>query len=354
MARRPAEGNKAMKLPRYVQAWVDRDGRPHHYFRRAGYPRVRLPGLPWSPGFMAAYQSALDSATIAVGAKKYSKPGSLAAAIASYYGSHAFTKGLAPSSQQVRRAVLEAFRREHGDKPIALLPKKFIAAMLDSMAPPAAKNWLKAIRALVTHCIKADMLREDPTLGIKLRPIKGDGHHTWTEDEIAAFEAVHPIGSRERLALALGLYTAQRRGDVIKMGRQHIRDGVLHVKQEKTGAPLAIPVHPELAIVLATVPPTQMTFLQTQYGKPFAGKSFTMWFGEACDKAGLGAECTFHGLRKAACRRLAEAGCSANEIASISGHATLKEIARYTKAADQARMARNAMARTARAQKGVA
>jgi integrase len=92
-----------------------------------------------------------------------------------------------------------------------------------------------------------------------------------------------------------------------------------------------------------------MTFLQTRYGKPFAGKSFTDWFGDACDKAGLGAECTFHGLRKAACRRLAEAGCSTNEIASISGHATLKEIARYTKAADQARMARNAMARTAAA-----
>ena len=56
--------------------------------------------------------------------------------------------------------------------------------------------------------------------------------------------------------------------------------------------------------------------------------------------------CTPHGLRKAACRRLAEAGASANEIMAISGHATLKELVRYTKAADQARLARNAMART--------
>ena len=54
-----------------------------------------------------------------------------------------------------------------------------------------------------------------------------------------------------------------------------------------------------------------------------------------------------HGLRKAACRRLAEAGCSANEIMSISGHATMKELVRYTKAADQARLARNAMTRAA-------
>jgi integrase len=337
-----------MKLPRYVQGWVDREGRPYHFFRRAGYPRVRLPGLPWSPGFMAVYQSALDSASTAIGVRKYSKPGSLSAAIASYYGSYAFTKGLAPSSRQVRRAVLEAFRREHGDKPIALLPKKFIAAMLDNMSPTTGKNWLKAIRALITHCIEIDMLREDPTLGIKLRPIKGDGHHTWTEDEIASFEAAFAIGTRERLALALGIYTGQRRGDVLKMGRQHVHDDVLHLKQQKTGAVLALPIHPDLRAVLETVPSTQLTFLQTMRGAPFDPKSFTQWFGEACDKAGLSSACTFHGLRKAACRRLAEAGCTVHEIAAISGHKSLKEIERYTKAADQARLALAAMARVHR------
>jgi integrase len=67
-----------------------------------------------------------------------------------------------------------------------------------------------------------------------------------------------------------------------------------------------------------------------------------------CNKARL-PHCSAHGLRKAACRRLAEAGCSANEIASISGHASLREVERYTKQADQARMAVNAMARRAKA-----
>src|SRR5262249_18053549 len=311
--------------------------------RRRGSPRVRLPGLPGSAEFMRAYQDALGSTPEPIGVSR-SKPGSVSAAIASYYSSHVFAKGLAPSSQQVRKAVLEAFRRDHGDKPIALLPKKFIAAMLDDMSPTAAKNWLKAVRALVTHCIKIDMLREDPTLGIKLRPTKGE-FHTWSEDEISAFEATFAIGTRERLALALGLYTGQRRGDVIRMGRQHVKDGVLHVRQEKTTAALAIPVHSELAAVPAAGPPTQMTFIQTLKGTPFTGHAFSDWFGKACDAAGLGKQCTFHGLRKAACRRLAEAGCSANEIASISGHATLGELTRYTKAADRARMARNAMAR---------
>jgi integrase len=110
--------------------------------------------------------------------------------------------------------------------------------MLDGMKPSAARNWLKAIRALVRHCIDVDLLKEDITLGIRLRPSKGE-FHTWSEDEISAFEATFAIGTRERLALALGLYTGQRRGDVIRMGRQHVRDGVLHVRQEKTNAVLA-------------------------------------------------------------------------------------------------------------------
>ena len=341
--------NSTFRL-RYVQAWADREGRAHFYFRRAGFPRMRLPGLIGSTEFMAAYQAALGSEPEPIGASKRSPAGSVSAAIASYYQCRSFN-ALAPSSQAVRRFVLEAFRREHGDKQIAAMPKKFIAAMLAAMTPTAAKNWLKGIKALVAHCIDIDMLKEDPTLGIRLRPIRGDGHHTWTEDEIAQFEAHHPIGSRERLAFALGLYSGQRRGDVIRMGRQHVRGGLLHVVQEKTGKALAIPIHAELQIVLDAVPLTQMTFLQTLRGKPFDGHTFTAWFIAAGAKAGLSSDCTFHGLRKAACRRLAEAGCTVHEIASISGHQTLREVERYTKAADQARLALAAMARQAMTQR---
>src|SRR5262245_12212684 len=203
---------RALRLRlKFVQAWVDGDGRAHHYFRRAGYPRVRLPGLPGSPEFNRAYEAALGSQPEAIGAGR-SKPGTVAAVIAGYFASSAFRRDLKPDTQAVRRFVLEAFKREHGDKLIRHMPRKFLAAMLDVMEPTAAKNWLAAIRALVRYAIKADLLDDDPTLGIKLRRMSGPGHHTWTEDEIATFENTHPIGTRERLALALGLYTAQRRG----------------------------------------------------------------------------------------------------------------------------------------------
>jgi integrase len=83
------------------------------------------------------------------------------------------------------------------------------------------------LRSLRQFALKRGYLHSDPTANIKLRAIKGDGFHAWTDDEIAQFEAHHPIGSKPRLTLALLLYTAQRRSDVVRMGRQHIRDGVL-------------------------------------------------------------------------------------------------------------------------------
>ena len=328
---------------KFIQAWVDQDGRAQQYFRRAGFPRVRLPGLPGSPEFNRAYEAARGSASEPVGASR-SKPGSVAAAIASYLGSSAF-KHLAPDTQAVRRAVLEAFKREHGDKLVRHMPRKFVAAYLDAMEPSAARNYRNALRAVAQHCITLDLIDDDPTLGIKLRRMSGDGHHTWSEDEIAQFEAAHPIGSRERLAFALGLHTGQRRGDVIRMGRQHVRGDVLRVTQRKTGAALALPIHPELQAVLDTVPTTQLTFLTTLRGTPFTDHAFSDWFRKACRAAGLPSVCTFHGLRKAACRRLAEAGCTVHEIKAISGHASLHEVERYTKAADQAKLAQAAMAR---------
>jgi integrase len=168
---------------------------------------------------------------------------------------------------------------------------------------------------------------------------------SWDEDEIAQFEAVHPIGSKARLALALGLYTAQRRSDVIRIGRQHIRDGVLTVRQQKTGAQLAIPVHSDLQTIIDASPGGPFTLLTTPRDKSYKGDDFTDQFRRWCDAANLPEHCVFHGLRKAACRRLAEAGCTVHEIAAISGHKSLKEVERYTKGVDQARLARAALER---------
>jgi integrase len=335
-----------MKKPRYVHACLDRkSGHVYFYLRRPGFPRVRFPGLPWSPSFMAAYEAAMSGPRTAIGAGR-TKPGSVAAVIAEYFDSQQFFTSKSAGTQRMRRGILERFRATYGERPMMSLPAEWIEALLDTKPPHAARSWLVTLRSLCQFALKRRYLRSDPTASIKQRAVKGDGFHTWTEDEIASFEAHHPIGSKPRLALALLLYTAQRRSDVVRMGRQHVKGGVLTVKQQKTGVALAIPVHPHLQAVLDATPSEHLTFLVTATGKPYGPNHFSETFREWCDAAGLPKHCIAHGLRKAACRRLAEAGCSGNEIMAISGHATLKELVRYTKDADQARLARNAMTRT--------
>ena len=160
------------------------------------------------------------------------------------------------------------------------------------------------------------------------------GYPTWSEAEIGRFEATHAIGTKARLAFALLLYTGQRRGDVVTLGRQHVHDDVLTIDQGKTEggeqAHLEIPVHPKLRAIIDATPTVGVkTFLVTHFGKPYTAPGFGNWFRELCDVAGCPGV-SAHGLRKATARRLAEIGCSANQIAAVTGHATLKEVQRYT------------------------
>jgi integrase len=144
------------------------------------------------------------------------------------------------------------------------------------------------------------------------------------------------------LAFALLLYTGQRRSDMVRMGRQHLVNNAIWVRQQKTGREVWIPVHEALAPILAGS--SNMTFILNERGNPYTATAFGNWFRDQCRAAGLHG-CSAHGLRKAAARRLAEAGCSAHEIAAITGHASLKEVARYTEAADRKRLAQSAMAK---------
>ena len=131
------------------------------------------------------------------------------------------------------------------------------------------------------------------------------------------------------------------------VGRQHVNDGVLTIDQSKTEggeeAHLEIPLHPKLKEIIDATPMVGVkTFLVTHFGKAYTAPGFGNWFREMCNAADC-LDVSAHGLRKATARRLAEIGCSANQIASITGHASLSEVQRYTKAADRKRMAREAM-----------
>jgi integrase len=151
------------------------------------------------------------------------------------------------------------------------------------------------------------------------------------------------------------LCAAPRRSDVVRLGPQNILAGRLIYRRKKTGAEINVPLLPQLEAAISAMPTfaKQDFFLQTHFGAGFTETGFYNWFTERTREAGIPKGHSPHGLRKACCRRLAEAGCSPHEVMSVSGHVTLREVERYTKAANRARLADSAMAALQTAQKGV-
>ncbi|MDP3961303.1 MAG: tyrosine-type recombinase/integrase [Pseudorhodobacter sp.] len=333
------------KPPKYCQGFLDRHGSARWYFRRPGFDRVTLPGLPWSPEFMAAYEAAAkgEPNKDGAGAAK-TVPGTVAALVASYYRSSEY-QNLKPITQRTYRSTMEPFRAQHSEKVVVKLKREHVKAIISKLAdrPAVANNWLKSIKILMHLAVECGMRADDPTTGIRKMRTGSSGYRTWTEGEIEAYCEKHPVGSRARLALDLMLYTGQRRADIVRMGRQNVRDGVLTIRQSKTGTEVEIPLHPILTASLEALTQKNMTFLLTKYGKPFAVAGFGNWFRDRVVEAKLPDGLSAHGLRKAACRRLAEAGCTAPQIMSISGHKNLKEVQTYIEAADRLGLAREAL-----------
>ena len=230
--------------------------------------------------------------------------------------------------------------REHVDIIIGKMANK----------PGAGSVLLKRVRTLIRYAMALGWTDRDPTAGVKAYRTKEI--HTWNEEEIAAFEKRWPEGSRERLAFALLLFTGQRGSDVHRMLWKDFNSDTIRVAQQKTAARLSIPIHRSLNHLLGIADRDCPTILVTKYRKPFSVKGFGNMVSTAIRAAGLPTRCKPHGLRKAAARRLAEAGCSASEIMSITGHKTLAEVERYTRAAEQERLARQAIKRQSESRSG--
>jgi enterobacteria phage integrase len=332
----------SIRLP-YVQEYRDRNGKVRRYFRRPGFQRVTLPGTPGSPAFMASYQAALAAERPLIGRKH--REGTIGDLVVNFYKSPYF-ENLKPRSKRVYRLVLDKFRQEDGHRLVRDMPRRVAMSIIEEIGatrPGMANLTLKAMRRLFGYAIKRDMRADNPFVGIE--SYKLGTHHTWSDAEIADYEAVWPIGTRERLAFDLLLYTGQRVGDVAAMRRSDIRNGAIRVRPEKTGDELVIPLHPNLIRSMKACLSKGLTLFGQANGRPISGAGLSSVIERAARNAGLPAKCVPHGLRKARMRRLAERGATTKEIASVSGHKTLKEVERYTVAADQARLARAAMAR---------
>jgi integrase len=216
----------------FVHSIVDRYGRTHHYLRRRGFPSVTLPGPIGSRQFLEAYQAALAEASSTVGR---AASGTVAALVKLYYASPEWLT-LALQSQRTYRNILESFVAEHGDKSVRALEREHVKAMVNAKAatPAAANKFRKLLSVLMRVAIDTGWRDDNPVTTVKGIRTKSDGFRTWTDEEIAAFRARHQVGTKPRLALELLLCTGQRRGDAVLMGYQHLKNGVLTIRQQKT------------------------------------------------------------------------------------------------------------------------
>ena len=356
MGRYSAEGRTVsrLKLPQYVKHYIDRNGKARFYYRRAGLKEVPLPGLPWSPDFMQAWEKAHAAykapAPVIIGASR-TLAGTVNAGLVAYYQSTVFKNDLGQSTQGARRNLLERFRVEHGHKRLKMLERRHVQAYIDAL-PKATiqRSMLQALRSFLAYCVSIKMITDNPAEGVnRAKIVDTGGFRPWTEEDVVRFTVRHPIGTKARLALALYLNLGVRKSDVVRIGPRDIKNGELTdfqpKKGERTGGhKITVPLFAETAAIIKATPVIgRDTFLVTDWGKPFTAKGFGNKMRDWCDQAGL-PDCTSHGLRKLCLIRLAEAGRTVFEIAAISGHKNLKEIQTYVDAANRKKLARAAFA----------
>ena len=335
---------------KYVVEDVDRHGNVRCYVRLPSKRKTRLRALPGTEEFLAEYNAAIANAlTGSPRQASEAKRGSFRYLCIRYYSSPSF-KVLDISTRNWQRRALDEISQEHGAKPVALMAPRHVRKIRDARidTPAAANQRIKALRAMFAWANEAEETTVNPTLGVKKLKYASSGHHTWTVDEIEQFNQRHVLGTQARLALDILRYTTGRREDAPRLGRQHIRDGRIKFRQAKNEhrnpIDINIPLHADLKASIEASAIGNMTLLITEYGKPFTANGFGNKFKDWCRQADL-PHCSAHGVRKATSTALAEAGATPHEIMAITGHQTLEEVERYTKAVNRQKTADTAMAK---------
>jgi integrase len=331
------------ELPPYASSFKDRHGKERVRFRKTGLPTLYPKSVPGTEDFWQEYLAWKAAKPAPIGAELI-EPGTFDDLITQFYRSTVWHNIPKESTRRTYRGDLERFRAKNGKTLIRKVNAASIVRLMEKRAatPAAAGNLLKRLRTLFDYAIVIGMRRDNPAKAVKLPRMSGKGYHEWTEAEIAQFEAYHKLGTKARLALAIFLYTAQRRSDVAAMGEDPQKPGYVKVRQLKTDALLSIRMHPKLREAAAACPSGAPTLIVSERGRPYTKESLGNWFRKMCNEAGL-PHCSAHGLRKAASRRMAELGLSNQLIKSITGHSTDSEVSRYTRNADQSLRADQAM-----------
>ncbi len=334
------------RLP-YTLRETTRHGKTVWYFRRGKGARIRLPGKHGDAEFMAAYNAALVAERPAKAPR--AKPGSLEWLFTLYMASTDFAD-LAEITRKNRSAIMRSMTTKNPQAMVAGITPATIQRAFEKMHGKygAANNWLKAMRGVFKWATAQQLVEIDPTAEIRLLPGSRTGYHTWTPAEIETYQARWPLGTRERLAMDLLVYTGVRRERAVMLGRQHVSGNILSVPAHKNGEAVFLPILPALQESIEATPSGGLFFLVTTYGQPYTAAGFGNWFRDCCIAAGVPGRA--HGLRKAAATIAAEQGATTTELMALFGWKTIQEAERYTRAADRKRIAIQAAAKLIREQ----
>ena len=341
---------KRRRFPTGVSEYRDNRGKWRTRFRRKGFKTYTFKAKPFTPEWEAELRACLDGRPgdkIQPGAER-TIPGTIEALIVAYLQSARWARKSEASKANCRSIVNRA-REAIGKAPVRDFKARHADAFLAKMAdrPGAFNNMRKQMKAVWAWGMAVEMTTGNPWAATE-KMKAGPGYHTWSEKEIDAFKAKFGPGTKERLALLLMLNTCQRRGDAIRLSPQSIQGGRLRFWQGKTGKFMNLPIIDELASELDRHRFGGEALLLTEYGKPFSPAGFGNWFAERCKAAGVPGRA--HGLRKAAARRLSDAGATQQEIKAWGGWSNDAEVALYVAGADRARLADQSASKMASSQ----
>lgn len=329
------------KLPLYVCKQKDRSGGWVFYFRVGKGKRTRLPA-PNDRNFMQAYEAALRGTPFENNERE--KHNSISWLMARYMESAAW-ENLEPATRKQRGNIFWNIKEKPdgkggkiGDKPFSVITETAIRAGMEDRAktPAAANNYLKSMSSLCKWAVKNGHMKANPAEGVERFKIGGDGFPVWEIEDVRAFCIKWPVGTKQRLALELALHTGLRRSDLVRIGKQHIKDNVLAITTQKTGARVTVELPQRVFDIIEATATGELHLLVTDYGKPFSVAGFGNWFGCAARDAGI--EKNTHGLRKLSATLAANGGATAHELMSQYGWSNSKQAEVYTRQADRARL----------------
>ncbi len=328
--------------PPHLHREATRHGTMVWYVRIGKGPRTRIKAEYGTPAFDEAYRAALAGRPPAPTTP--TSRGSLTWLISLYRQSVA-RRDLAPATRKHRENFLRSLIATAGGQPVSKIDRGAIIRGRDrrSATPHQACHFVTTLRGLFRWAFDAGLVPSDPTIGIAIKKPKSKGFPVWNEEEIARFEKRWPLGTRERLMFDIFLYTGLRRGDAARLGRQHVRDGVITLDTEKTGVRVVLPILPELRASLDAGPTGDLAFIATVAGNPMTKESIGTLFREACRAAGVNKSA--HGLRKAAATNAANHGATVAQLEAIFGWEGGRMASLYTRSADRKFLAAEAMSK---------